>query len=189
MPDESERTGSEYTAPGNEVEKRLVEIWSGLFRVDSSEIGIDTNFFDFGGHSLKAALLAARMHREFNVKVPLVEIFTHPTIRELAGYILESAEDRYIPLKPAEKKEYYPLSSAQKRLFMLRQLEQESTAYNGPLVMMLEGRIDRHRLKSAFKELINRHESLRTSFLLIEGDPVQVIHPGVNSRFKYYITM
>jgi len=70
-------------------------------------LGIDTNFFDIGGHSLKATILAARIHKTFNVKLPLVEIFKQPSIGGQAAYIKNAAKDKYIPITPVEKKEYY----------------------------------------------------------------------------------
>ncbi|UCH92293.1 MAG: amino acid adenylation domain-containing protein [Candidatus Aminicenantes bacterium] len=173
----------EYAAPGDRVEETLVEIWAELFRVDKAVIGIDANFFDFGGHSLKAAMLAAKMLRCFNVPVPLPEIFRRPTIRELAQYIKPAAEEKYIPIKPLEKKQYYPAASAQKRLYMLQQLDLKSTVYNGPLIMILEGEIQKEHMEQSFRKLIDRHESLRTSFKQHFGEPVQKVHDPADIRF------
>jgi tyrocidine synthetase-3 len=180
---EYEGEGVVYTAPRDLLEERLAGIWAQLYGMDRSEIGIDMNFFDFGGHSLKASLLAAKIHREFNTRVPPVEIFRYPTIRELAGYIAQSLEDKYIPIKPTEAREYYRVSPAQKRLYMLHQLNPGSTVYNGPLIMILEGRVDRERLSQSFETLIQRHEMLRTFFEQHHGEPVQGIYEE-NSKFK-----
>ncbi|UCH96966.1 MAG: amino acid adenylation domain-containing protein, partial [Candidatus Aminicenantes bacterium] len=173
--------------PGGVIEEKLLDIWSDLFRVEKSGITIDMNFFDFGGHSLKASLLAAKIHQVFNARVPLVEIFKRPTIKELASYITQSTEDEYIPLRPVEKKEYHRTSAAQKRLFMLHQLDRESTVYNGPLMMILEGPIDKERINKSFKRLIQRHESLRTSFHMIAGEPAQRIQDKVEFQVEYFL--
>ncbi|MGE5342786.1 MAG: amino acid adenylation domain-containing protein [Candidatus Omnitrophota bacterium] len=80
----------EYVAPRNEIEHQLVEIWSELLERDpshSTPIGIDDNFFDIGGHSLKAAGLVSIIHKKMNIKIPLSMIFQSPTIRLLAWYI------------------------------------------------------------------------------------------------------
>jgi non-ribosomal peptide synthetase component F len=169
----------DYTAPRDEVEKKLVEVWSNILNIKEEEIGIDDNFFDFGGHSLKASLAVSRIRRVFEVKVPLEEIFQRSTIRELAGFIGNSAKQEYVPIPLAEEIEYYELSPGQRRLYMLRQLNPESTAYNGPWSMMLDGPIDEERIKQSFKGLIQRHEMLRTSFVRRNGEPVQKIHKQV----------
>ena len=89
-------------APGNEIEKKLVEIWSRFLAETNrmsqlqTSIGIDDNFFQLGGHSLKATILVAKIHKAFDVKVPLAEIFKTPRIRELAKYIKEKSKEFHI---------------------------------------------------------------------------------------------
>ncbi|MGD2088783.1 MAG: amino acid adenylation domain-containing protein [Candidatus Aminicenantes bacterium] len=178
----------DYTAPVDKVEEKLVDIWSGLFRVDKADISIDTDFFAFGGHSLKATLLIARIHKELQVKVPLVEIFRRSTIRELAKYIREAAVERYTAIEFAEEKEYYAVSSSQQRMYALHRMEPESIAYNVSDVIMVEGRLEKAHVdifETSFKKLLNRHESLRTSFDLINGEPVQIIHKTADFFIKY----
>ncbi|MCP5108693.1 MAG: hypothetical protein GY950_35235, partial [bacterium] len=170
--------GAEFAPPRNPVEEKLARLWAGVLNVSVGDIGIDDNFFDFGGHSLKAGLLAAAVHRAFDVKMPLVEIFRHPTIRESAAYITNASAHGYEAIGPAEKREYYPLSPGQRRLYMLQQLEPGSTFYNGPVPLRLEGPLDKARIEGTFQKLIDRHESLRTSFIQLatDGEPVQKIH-------------
>jgi tyrocidine synthetase-3 len=168
--------GDDYIAPANEVEKKLVDIWSGILNVDSGKISVNANFFRLGGHSLKATLLVSEIHKELNVKVPLAKIFETPWIRGLARYMGHVAENIYASVESVEKKEYYALSSAQKRLYILQQLEPESTGYNMSAVIPLEEDINVERLEQTFRKLIARHESLRTSFHMVDNLPVQKIH-------------
>ncbi|MCU0290022.1 MAG: AMP-binding protein, partial [Acidobacteria bacterium] len=100
-------------APGSEIEKKLAHLWIEILGRDALHIeqlqkslGIDDNFFELGGHSLKTVILAAKIHNELHVQVPLAEIFKHATIRKLAGYIERSAPEAYMSIKPVEKKEY-----------------------------------------------------------------------------------
>ena len=86
----------------------------------------------------------------------------------------------YAPIAPVEEKEYYPLSSAQKRMFVLNQLDRENTAYNITNVLKIEGEFQEDRLVEALKQLTCRHESLRTTFETVEGRPVQKIHERVD---------
>jgi thioesterase domain-containing protein/acyl carrier protein len=64
-----------------------VELWSEVLELAETNIGIDSNFFELGGHSLKATVMVSKIHRLFNIRVPLVEIFKAPTVRNLAEYI------------------------------------------------------------------------------------------------------
>ncbi|MGB7604796.1 MAG: condensation domain-containing protein, partial [Lutisporaceae bacterium] len=176
-------TGVEYAAATNEIEEQLVSIWQELLQLD--KVGTNDNFFELGGHSLKAAILTGKIHKKFNTEITLTKIFKNPTIKELAKQIEQSGENIYSSIKPALKKEYYPISSAQKRLFILNRIESESTNYNLPTVMVVEGELQQEHFENTFKELIKRHESLRTSFDFIEGEPVQIVHEEIDFKVDY----
>jgi amino acid adenylation domain-containing protein len=175
-----------YIAPRDSLEKSLAGMWAETLGIEKHLIGIDSNFFQLGGHSLKATILAARIHKTFDIKLPLAEIFRVPRIRELSQYIKSLKKDKYISIEPAEKKEYYTLSSAQKRLYILQDMDLAGTAYNMPEVIPLGNHLHRERLERTFIELIQRHESLRTSFHMIADEPVQRIHDKVEFEIEYY---
>ncbi|MCP5108158.1 MAG: amino acid adenylation domain-containing protein [bacterium] len=164
-----------YTAPRDELDGRLVLIWSEVLGIPDERIGIDANFFEVGGHSLKAAVLTARIHKALDVNIPLPELFNAPTIRGLAEFIKGAAAEAHAAVEAVEKREYYPLSSAQKRLYFLQQLDLKSTVYNMPAVLPMGKEIEKNKLESVLNQLIARHESLRTSFHMIGGEPVQRI--------------
>ncbi|WP_332276277.1 plipastatin non-ribosomal peptide synthetase PpsC [Bacillus subtilis] len=167
-----------YTAPRNVTEMKLSQLWEDVLK--NGPVGIHDNFFDRGGHSLKATALVSRIAKEFDVQVPLKDVFAHPTVEGLATVIREGTDSPYEAIKPAEKQETYPVSSAQKRIYVLQQLEDGGTGYNMPAVLELEGKLNPERMDRAFKELIKRHESLRTAFEQdAGGDPVQRIHDEV----------
>ncbi len=175
----------EYVAPRDEVMKKLVKIWSDILGVEASKIGIENDFFELGGHSLKAISMAGRIHKTFDIKIPLLEIFKHPTIAGLWNFIQGSAKLQYDSIRPVEKRDFYPLTSAQKRLFFIHQLDPATTNYNIPLIFRLEGHIDRQRLETIFNELIKRHENLRTSIRLVDGEPVQKVHDRMDLYIQY----
>ncbi|AEI42895.1 amino acid adenylation domain-containing protein [Paenibacillus mucilaginosus KNP414] len=81
---------------------------------------------------------------------------------------------------PRPKAEAFPVSSAQKRLFLVQKMSPMSTGYNAPSAVLLQGKLDRGRFAAALRQIIARHEALRTSFLTVEGEPVQVVHPTVD---------
>ncbi|HLP57835.1 MAG TPA: amino acid adenylation domain-containing protein, partial [Candidatus Deferrimicrobium sp.] len=177
----------------NEREKKLAELWVEILSKNASHssqlqksIGPDDNFFDLGGHSLKANTLISKVHKTFDVKVSLASFFGNPTIRGLAVSIEAAVKERHLSIQPSEKKEYYPLTSAQQRLYFMYAQDPQSSGYNIPIMVTLDGTLDRNRLENVFKTLFQRHESFRTSFPLKEGKPVQVIHPEV--RYGIEIT-
>jgi amino acid adenylation domain-containing protein len=173
-----------YIAPGNELEKKLTVIWAEVLNVLPASIGIDDNFFQLGGHSLKATILISKIHKILEVKVPLTEMFKGPTIRKLAGYIKELEPVKFASIEPVERKEYYGLSSAQKRLYFLQQFDLNSTGYNLAQVVPWGGMLEFERLTEMFRVLIGRHESLRTSFAVVREKPVQRIHEYDGLKFK-----
>ncbi|UCH93005.1 MAG: non-ribosomal peptide synthetase, partial [Candidatus Aminicenantes bacterium] len=167
----------------NEIQKILARIWHEVLGVEKEVIGIDTNFFELGGHSLNATVMAAKIHKNLKVKLPLVEVFKTPFIRDLARIITGMTAGSYESIEPIEKKEYYLASSAQKRLYFLQQMDLQNTVYNMPEVIPLTGEIDIAKLEETFKKLIKRHESLRTSFKMIGDEPRQRIHHEVEFEF------
>ena len=187
-------TDGEYTSPRDAVEDQLAEIWSEVLGIrrdapnGSREIGIDDNFFELGGHSLKAVSLVSKIHKEFNSKISIGELFSAPTIRELAGHIRDAKEDKFIVIDPVEKKEYYPLSPAQNRLYILHRMDEITTGYNVPLILTVEGTLDKERLEGVFYRLIQRHESLRTSFEIIDGEPIQKIYDYDDIEFAIEVS-
>lgn len=176
-------TGVEYEAPRDEIEKKLSEIWCQILGL--SEAGINDNFFDLGGHSLKATALISRIHKEFNVEMPLREVFVSPTIKGLSTYIKRTEKSIYESIKPAEIKEHYNVSAAQKRMYMLQQFNLSSTAYNMPRVVEVNGKLNKADIEEAFRTLIKRHETLRTAFITIEGKIMQKINQNTDFQLQY----
>lgn len=167
-----------YTAPQTRLEEELAEIWQEVLGVD--RIGVHDDFFALGGHSLKAMSLLSAIHKRLYVQLPMKELFAAPTLSRLALRIEGSSQAAFDSIPPAELREAYPLSAAQKRMYVLDRLEDGlGTAYNMPGVMILSGPLDVERFESAFGKLIRRHESLRTSFHMEEGEPCQRIHDDV----------
>ncbi|NLD48843.1 MAG: amino acid adenylation domain-containing protein, partial [Clostridiaceae bacterium] len=184
LPKPEGREGADYAAPENDREQRLASIWEDVLKVTG--IGVQDNFFDLGGHSLKATVLVSRIHKEFGVEVPLSEVFKHPTVRELSEYLSTFEQKVFTAIRPiAEKREFYEVSSAQKRLYILDMLDKNSTGYNMSSVVSIEGSLDIERMKLALNRLTQRHEALRTSFRLVEGEPVQVIAEEILFEMDY----
>ncbi|MCU0286996.1 MAG: condensation domain-containing protein, partial [Acidobacteria bacterium] len=175
-----EKAGN-YITPRNDIEKKLMGLWLDILGKDRL-IAIDDNFFEVGGHSLRATVLTSKIQKELNVKVPLVEVFKNPTIKGLACYIRGAVKETYIAVEQAEKKEYYPLSSAQGRFYILQEVTPESTAYNTTAAFEVEGFFDKEKFAASVDLLIKRHDVLRTSFLIINGTPVQKVYDEIETK-------
>jgi iturin family lipopeptide synthetase A len=175
---------SAYVPPGTGTEQVLVEAWQRLFGLEP--LGIEDDFIELGGDSLKAIMMINQVHKELNVTVPLVEFFKNPTIKWLARYASRARIDVFQSITPVEKKEYYPLSSAQQRLYILHKMNPAALGYNLAATMLLAGKCDMARLEYSFRRLIQRHESLRASFHLIDGETVQQVHDEVGFEIGYY---
>jgi hypothetical protein len=179
------KTDIPYTAPRTEVERQLVYLWAEILKLD--EIGIDHNFFEMGGDSLSANLFLAKLKHRLNVDAKLKDLFAATTIRKFAGILshLDAEKNTSIPIVPVEKKEYFPASSAQKRLFVIQQLNSLDTSYNLSMGMIIKGKLDKTRLENTIRQLIIRHDSLRTQFEMQDNKIVQIIkeNPPVQVEF------
>ncbi|MCM3670698.1 non-ribosomal peptide synthase/polyketide synthase [Mesobacillus maritimus] len=171
------RNLTSYEEPKTNTETKLVELWQEQLKISS--IGIQDHFFELGGHSLKAMMLMANIKQAFAVDIPLRAIFEYPTIKGLAKVIEASEKASYHPLVPVESQTFYPASSSQKRMYILNQFEGSSEGYNIPEGIVIGGQLDRQLLRESLKELMKRHESLRTSFKMVDGEVVQEVHTNV----------
>ncbi|MBW4698402.1 MAG: amino acid adenylation domain-containing protein [Aphanocapsa lilacina HA4352-LM1] len=169
-----------FVAPRTAIEQRLAELWSELLGVHP--IGMGDSFFALGGHSLLATRLVARVRESFEVDLSLRSVFEAPMAAELAARI-EALQVQAVPLaaplQPMARPERLPLSFAQERLWVLEQLQPGTCAYHIPIALHLSGPLDAAALEQAFQALLQRHEALRTTFHLEEGQPVQRIAPAV----------
>jgi len=184
LPDIFLELEKKYVPPGNDIERRLYKLWNEILGIE--KISIHDRFIHLGGNSLNIMSLVSKIHREFDIRISLGEIFKNPTIRMQAGLIGGPKLDKYASIEKVEEKEYYVLSSAQKRIYIVHQLEPESTAYNMPQIVLLEGELEREKLAEIFRGLIQRHDSLRTSFISLDGPTVHKIHDRVDFEIEYY---
>ncbi|MCE3228013.1 MAG: hypothetical protein K0S32_2564, partial [Bacteroidetes bacterium] len=168
-------TGKKYIAPSNDIENKLAVIWSEILEIPGERISTNDNFFELGGHSLKAVRLMMAIQRELGVKTELRDIFKYPEISSLSAQISNHSTGGTQSIPVLDAQEHYALSPSQKRLWILNQLEKNSTAYNIPLIFNYEQTINTKTLTKAFNALIQRHEILRTVFATINGEPRQKI--------------
>ncbi|WP_335214005.1 amino acid adenylation domain-containing protein [Nostoc sp.] len=166
-----------FVAPCTAIEEILAGIWAQILGLE--EVGIHNNFFELGGHSLLATQVISQVRKVFQQELSLRRLFEQPTIAGLAKDI-EQATKAGLGLETAtieriSRSQQLPLSFAQQRLWFLAQLEPNSPFYNIPAAVRLQGELNLKGLQQSFKEILHRHEALRTNFHTIEGQPVAVI--------------
>ncbi len=167
-------------APCTPVEEMLAGIFAEVLGL--SRVGVRESFFDLGGHSLLATQVVSRIRAAFGIELPLRVLFEAPTVEGLAPAVeaaMRSGMAPVPPIVPMERDGELPLSFAQQRLWFIHQLEPESPAYNIPVAVRLTGRLDRRALRAALCGVAARHETLRTTFGDLAGEPVQRIAPPV----------
>jgi amino acid adenylation domain-containing protein/non-ribosomal peptide synthase protein (TIGR01720 family) len=167
----------------DEFDEKVLNIWMNVLGI--TNIGISDNFFELGGNSLKAAYIANGIYREFGVILPLKDIFEEPTIKALADYIKAADKTVYEPIEKIKEGPYYEVSSAEKRVFVLDQLSENSISYNISQAVWIKGQIDKERFEYACRELVRRNESLRTYFTIYKGVPVQKVLQDIDFRIEY----
>ncbi|MRN54975.1 non-ribosomal peptide synthetase [Paenibacillus monticola] len=164
--------------PNTDMEKLLQQLWQEVLK--RKYIGITDHFFELGGNSLAATILAAKLQAELGKVIPLNLLFQYTTIKELAKELDNRPNSGAMRIPQAEFATHYPQSAAQRSIFAVEQLGGAGTAYNVTGLITIEGELDLDRLKHAANKLVQRHESLRTSFHLEDNEPVQRIHEGLS---------
>ncbi len=163
------------------VEEVLGGLWSDLLRV--SEVGPEDDFFALGGHSLLAVRMISRLRQIFGVELPLRSLFESSTVGALALTLEEAIRGGQVagwpPLEPAPRGVPLPLSPAQQRLWMMQRLYPGNADYNVPQALRLTGDLDLGALSWTLSEITRRHQALRTSFVVVDGEPAQVVTPAV----------
>ncbi|WP_338869862.1 amino acid adenylation domain-containing protein [Myxococcus stipitatus] len=168
--------GAGYEAPRDALERMLVEVWGEVLGLAS--VGVRDDFFALGGHSLLATRVVSRLRDLLGHDVPVRMLFESPTVRALAERVsVMGGRSRLPELKREERREDPPLSFAQRRLWFLAQLDEGGHSYNLPFVVRLQGPVELKALERALVEVVRRHEALRTSFVEVDGEPVQRVSP------------
>ncbi|WBC00984.1 non-ribosomal peptide synthetase [Micromonospora sp. WMMA1976] len=160
-----------FEGPRNPTEEAIADVWRQVLRVD--RIGIHDDFFDLGGHSLLATLAVARLVKALDRPVDVRTFFAHPTIAEFAAALPASTAGAAPAITRLRRSGDFPLSFAQERMWFLHRLEPDAPDYMAALAWRVDGPLHRDRLDRALRQLVDRHESLRTTFPVVDTQPVQ----------------
>ncbi|HEU0053456.1 MAG TPA: amino acid adenylation domain-containing protein, partial [Longimicrobium sp.] len=180
-PDASAVDADAYVAPRTATEERLAGIFADVLGVE--RVGVHDDFFIAGGHSLLVVRAVTRIRQAFGVELPIRALFEGPTAAELAARVdallRGGATSASAPLVPVPRDRPIPLSFAQQRLWFIQQLDPSNVAYNMMGLTRLDGALDAEALRRAIDTVVERHEALRTVFVLRDGGPVQQVVPGM----------
>ncbi|HYH81956.1 MAG TPA: amino acid adenylation domain-containing protein, partial [Longimicrobium sp.] len=170
-----------YEAPEGAAEEALAGIWAEMLGVE--RVGRRDNFFELGGHSLRAVQVVSRVRQALGVEVALGDLFVRPVLADFARGMEGAARAELQPIEPVDRNHPLPLSFAQQRLWFLEQLGGLGGSYHIPSRLRLHGALDRDALARALDRIVARHEALRTTFHVVDGEPTQLVAAIEESRF------
>ena len=181
----SDASSAACLAPRTPTEEIVSGVWEEV--LGCTGVGADDNFFDLGGHSLAGVRILLRLRSLLGVQLGLPALFESPTVAALSarveGLVRDKAGDDSPPLRADPSRgERCIASSAQRRIWFFEQMEPGQAVYYIPLAVRLRGRLDVAALEGACSTVMRRHEALRTSFAVADGEPIQVVHPELPFR-------
>ncbi|MEO6187560.1 MAG: amino acid adenylation domain-containing protein [Ginsengibacter sp.] len=177
LPDpEDDRGFAGYTAPRNEIEFKLTEIWKDVLELE--QVSVYDDFFELGGHSLLAIRLISAIRKAFGVEMPIGDIFDFPKVALLAEKIQNQSKVSTVPpIQVTEPRpQRIPLSFSQERLWFIDRLE-GSIHYHIPTVLKISGSLNENLVKTALQTILKRHEVLRSVINEKDGQGYQTVIP------------
>jgi len=191
-PEHDELTREALLAQEPEARLPLVEAYlqrqaARVLGLNPASLDVHQPFDALGLDSLMAIELKNKVEGDLSVALPIVNFLQGPSTAEIAGQVLdllaEPASLQLTPIAPVPGDEH-PLSYGQQALWFLHQLIPDEISFNVAGAVRVLGDVDISALKGAFQELVNRHASLRTTFIVSEGQPVQIINEHITVPFR-----
>ncbi|MFJ3925914.1 amino acid adenylation domain-containing protein [Streptomyces sp. NPDC090022] len=180
--DGEDGAGDAHDAPRGAVEQTLAGVWSEVLGV--SRVGIHDDFFALGGNSILSVRAVSRMRQALGVKLSPRVLFDTPTIAALAASVAPEEDTAAAAIPVVRREGALPMSFGQQRLWFLEDFDPGSAEYHTALGLRLTGTLDTDALRAAVTDLTARHESLRTTFGVVGGRGVQVVHPALAPRWR-----
>ncbi|MDR2280631.1 MAG: amino acid adenylation domain-containing protein, partial [Gordonia sp. (in: high G+C Gram-positive bacteria)] len=171
----------EYVAPSSGAEQAVAAVFAGLLGLDDADVSATASFFELGGNSLSAMRLVARVAESLDADVTVRDVFDAPTVRELAARLADRAPALPPVTRVDPRPAPVPVSRAQQRMWFLNQFDPASGAYNIPLALRLTGDVDLAVLSEAVRDVVRKHEVLRTVYPAVDGRPVQDVRSAVDA--------
>jgi amino acid adenylation domain-containing protein len=182
-PEHDAYSSREYQAPRGNTEQTLARIWSDVLKIE--RVGRDDDFFRLGGHSLLAMRVMSRLPSLLGKQISLADLYARPILQDLAECLESAPLSGLPPIGRAQRDQRLPLSYAQQRLWFLAQMGAHH-AYHNSMGLELRGPLDREALRHSLERIMARHEALRTTFRVIDGQPAQRVIPAAEVRFELF---
>ena len=164
----------EFVAPRDATERAVATVWQQLLGL--AQVGRHDHFFDLGGHSLLAVRVVSQLREALGAEVALPQLFAHPVLADFAAVVAGAGRTDLAPIVPADRSGPLPLSYAQQRMWFVNRLDGAAgLAYHLPLALRIDGVLDVDALQATLDRIVARHESLRTTFVDVDGTPCQRI--------------
>lgn len=164
---------SEYVPLATDTEHVVAQVFADVLGLD--HVSATDSFFDLGGNSLSATQVAARLSAEMHVEIPVAAVFDSPSVRQMAAVADSVGPSRRPRLVARGSGHSSPLSPVQRGMWLINRADPASPAYNVAMALRLSGQLDTGAVREAIEDLVDRHESLRTKYPLIDGEPTQVV--------------
>lgn len=177
-PEKAARIQKQSTAPKTVVQQKIADIWQNILGIPS--VCLEDNFFELGGHSLKAIQTIYQVQNCFGTHIPVSCLFKNPTLKdfsETVDSLSAQVSSQLSTIKHVSRDQQLPLSFSQRQLWFIEQLALNIPVYNISFLIILEGELDTPALEASIRTIINRHESFRTTFQLVENKIAQVLIP------------
>ncbi|MGN0125133.1 MAG: non-ribosomal peptide synthase/polyketide synthase [Rhodococcus sp. (in: high G+C Gram-positive bacteria)] len=165
-----------FREPRTPAERAVAEAFGEVLGVE--RVGLDDDFFELGGNSLVATQVVSRIGAALDTQVPVRVLFEASTVVGLATRLAKQiGTGARSPLVARPRPDVLPLSTAQQRIWFLNRFDVSTAAYNLPFTVRLTGAVDPAAVSDAFADVVARHESLRTVYPEVDGEPQQMILP------------
>lgn len=171
-----EQLERQYVAPISEMEESLARMWCQVLKIE--RVGRTDHFFELGGHSLMATQVVSNISKKFRIELPIQDIFASPVLADLAIKVESACQSGRVEentIGPAPSGEYMPVSFSQERLWLFSKLYPNSRVHNVSLSCRIKGNLNTQAILLALREIVNRHEVLRSRFLEVDNGVVQIV--------------
>jgi amino acid adenylation domain-containing protein len=178
--------GMEILPPENSIQSQIILTWAEILNIPAQQISVYSNFFELGGHSLNVTELTSKLSNRYDIDIQLRDVFASATVEELSRLVAKNLLKSHFRIPLAERKEYYPLTAGQLRMFALHEIDKLGITYNIAGGALINGPLKMHKVEEVFNHLIMTHEIFRTAFQFINGAVVQKSNDVIDFKVEYF---